>query len=171
MNVIRVVNAARASSCDGGDPGEWLPMLGLVFTLRIDGGAMESGDGLVRGVDIVLLRLDWCIEESVALSGEISISSGGDSSVADAIDWGNCFEVAESGEVSLLPTNGTVWRRRRELAGASGGKRAIFEAGSEGLGPQLDIGEKNDGDVGLRKSPAKDERSETRLPSDAALCE
>ncbi len=39
----------------------------------------------------------------------------------------------------------------------------------DGLGPQLDIGEKN-GDVGLLKSPAKDEKSE-KLPSDAVLCE
>ena len=72
-------------------------------------------------------------------------------------DCGKCFDVAESGEDSA-PIKGTVCRRRKELAGANGGRRAIFEAGTEGLGPQLDNGEKK-GDVGLLKS-ANEERSE-----------
>ena len=143
--------------------------MGLVFALRLDGGAIERGDGLVMGVGMVLLRLDWCMDESVALRGEISISSCGDSSEDTAIGIGSCFEVAESGEDSV-PMSGTVCRRRKELAGGSGGRRAIFCAGSDGLGPQLDIGEKN-GEVGLLKSPAKDDRSEKQLPIDVALCE
>lgn len=144
-------------------------MMGLVLVLRDEGGAIESGLGLVMGVGMVLLRLDKCMEESVALSGETSISSWGDSREAIAIECGSCFEVAESGDDSF-PRSGTVCRRRRELAGAKGGSLAIFCAGKDGLGPQLDIGEKK-GEVGLLKSPAKDERSEKQLPIDAVLCE
>ena len=46
MNIVRVINAARASSGGGGDAGVWLTMPRFVFTLRIDRGAMDSGDGL-----------------------------------------------------------------------------------------------------------------------------
>lgn len=125
MNVMSVLSAARASSCDGGEEGEWLPMMGLVLVLRVEGGAIERGLGLVMGVGMVLLRLDRCMEESVALSGETSISSCGESKDDAAIECGSCFDVAESGEESL-PVNGTVCRRRKELAGARGGRRAIF---------------------------------------------
>ena len=58
MKVMSVDNAARASSWEGGDAGEWLPMLGLVFAPMFDGGAIDNGEGLVSGVGIVLLRLD-----------------------------------------------------------------------------------------------------------------
>jgi len=125
MNVISVLKAARASSCDGGEEGEWLPMLGEVLALRVKGIAIGKGDGFVMGVGIVLLRLERCMEGSVALSGETSVSSYGDSNDEEAIGCGSCFEVAESGEESL-PMSGTVCRRRNELAGARGGKRAIF---------------------------------------------
>jgi hypothetical protein len=86
MNVISVLSAARASSCDGGEEGEMLglalePMFGL--TLRVEGGAIiERGDGLVRGV---LLGREWCRDElSVVLRGEISISSRGESRLEEA---------------------------------------------------------------------------------------
>ncbi len=103
MNVISVDSAARASSWEGAEEGDTLPMLGLV--------------------------------------------SGGDFREEAAIGCGGCFDVAESGEVFAL-ISGTVWRRRRELVGATGGSRAILEAVKEGLGPQIDIGEKK-GEVGL----------------------
>lgn len=103
------------------------------------------------------------------LRGETSISSIGDSRDEFARDCGSCFDAAESGECSAL-VRGTVWRRRRELAGARGGRRAILGAGIEGLGPQLDIGEKY-GEVGLLKSPAKEERSDQHVPKDVTLCE
>jgi len=155
MNVMRVERAARASSWDGGDEGEWLPIAGLVFAVlgpMLDGGAME------RGLRLVVLERDCCIDESVALKGDTSISSCGDSKFEIPREWGRRLEVAESGDDSA-PVRGTVCRRRKELAGASGGRRAIFEAGRDGLGPQLDSGEKK-GDVGLLKSLANDERSE-----------
>ncbi len=125
MNVINVDSAARASSCDGGEVGEWLPMMGLVLALKLEGGAMDRGDGLVMGVGMVLLRLEWWMDESVALRGETSISSWGDSRDEEAMDCGSCLEVTDSGEESL-PISGTVCRRRSELAGARGGRRAIF---------------------------------------------
>lgn len=99
--------------------------------------------------------------------GEASISSKGDSKEKVASGGGGCFDVADSGEDSV-PINGTVWRRRKELLGAMGGSRATFCAGSEGLGPQLDIGEKK-GEVGLLKSLANDEMSEKQLFMDAVL--
>ena len=46
MNVMSVDRAARASSCDGGEDGDELPMLGLVFAvlgLIFDGGAIDKG--------------------------------------------------------------------------------------------------------------------------------
>ncbi len=137
MNVISVDSAARASSWEGAEEGDTLPMLGLVFAvlrLTLDGGAINRGLAFV-----VLARAGF-----EALSGDISISSGGDSREEAAVDCGRWFDVAESGEVFAL-ISGTVWRRRRELVG---GSRAILEAGKEGLGPQLDIGEKK-GEVGL----------------------
>lgn len=130
-------------------------MLGL----RLGGGAIDRGLGFVVPVRV----------GSVALSGDTSISSNGDSMVDAANDWGRCLEVAESGEISA-PIRGTVWRRRNELVGAKGGSRAIFAAGKDELGPQLDIGEKK-GEVGLRKSLAKEDISEKQLFSDAVLCE
>lgn len=54
--------------------------------------------------------------------------------------------------------------------GANGGRRAIFAAGKDGLGPQLDIGEKK-GEAGLRNSLAKEDISEKQLFRDAVLCE
>ncbi len=129
MNVISVDSAARASSWEGAEEGDTLPMLGLVFAvlrLTLDGGAINRGLAFV-----VLARAG-----SEALSGDISISSGGDSREKAAVDCGRCFDVAESGEVSAL-ISGTVWRRRRELVGANGGSRAILEAGTEGLGGLL----------------------------------
>ena len=126
-------------------------MAGLVFALfglMLDGGAIE------RGLRVVVLDRDWCIIESVALKGDTSISSCGDSRFDIPSECGKCFDVAESGEDSA-PVRGTVCRRRKELAGASGGRRAIFEAGRAGLGPQLDNGEKI-GEVGLRNSLAND---------------
>lgn len=142
MNVISVDSAARASSWEGAEEGDTLPMLGLVSAmlgLMPDGGAIDRGLGFV-----VLVRAG-----STAPSGDTSISAGAGGGSRDevAIDCGRCFDVAESGEVSEL-IGGTVWRRRREPVGANGGSRAILEAGKEGLGPQLDIGEKK-GVVGL----------------------
>ena len=128
-------------------------MLGLVLGVILDGGAIE------RGLKFAVVERDCCIAAgSVALEGDMSISSCGDSTFVIPKECGRCFEVAESGDDSA-PIKGTVCRRRKELAGANGGRRAIFEAGREGLGPQLDVGEKK-GDVGLLKSLAKDDRSE-----------
>lgn len=158
-----MLKAARASSCEGGEEGDTLPMLGLVLAvlgLMLEGGAIDD-----RGLGFVVAVRGG----SVALSGDTSISSSGDSRDEAASDWGSCFDVAESGEVSA-PMRGTVWRRRKEFVGASGGKRAIFEAGKDGLGPQLDIGEKK-GEVGLLKSLAKEDMSEKQLFKDAVLCE
>ena len=152
---MSVDRAARASSCDGGEAGDELPMLGLVlavFGLMLDGGAID------KGLRFAVLERDCCVVGSVGLNGDTSISSCGDSRFEMPSDCGKCFDVAESGEDSA-PIKGTVCRRRKELAGANGGRRAIFEAGRDGLGPQLDKGEKN-GDVGLRKSGAYEERSE-----------
>ena len=82
------------------------------------GGALEWGDGFeVDG-------RDGC-KGSVALRGEISISSWGESRLEDAIDEGRCFAVAESGEESA-EISGTVCRRRNAPAGTKGGRRAIF---------------------------------------------
>lgn len=69
--------------------------LGLLeLAVMLEGGAIERGDGFeVEG------REGWR-EGSVALRGETSISSWGESRVEDAIDWGRCFDVAESGEDS-----------------------------------------------------------------------
>lgn len=94
--------------------------LGLLeLGVMVEGGAMERGDGFeVEG------REAWR-EGSVTLTGEMSISSWGESRVEDAIDWGSCFDVAESGEDSE-EISGTVWRRRNEPAGARGGSLAIF---------------------------------------------
>ena len=128
MNVIRVDRAARASSCEGGDEGELFEVrgLGLIAELgllelgvMLEGGAMERGDGLE--VD----EREGCREGSVALMGEMSISSWGESRVEDAIDWGRSLEAVESGEESE-EISGTVCRRRNALAGAKGGRRAIF---------------------------------------------
>ena len=91
----------------------------LELGVILEGGAMERGDGFE--VD----ERDGCRAGSVALRGEISISSWGESRVEDAIDWGRCFEVAESGEESD-EISGTVCRRRNAPAGAKGGRRAIF---------------------------------------------
>lgn len=137
MKVISVDSAARASSWEGAEEGDTLPMLGLVLGLMPDGGGIDRG----LAFD-VLFRT-----ESKALIGDTSISSGGDSREEVAIDCGRWFDVAESGEFSEL-ISGTVWRRRKELVGANGGSRAILEAGKEGLGPQLDMGEKK-GEPGL----------------------
>ena len=125
---MSVDRAARASSCEGGDEGELLAVRGLALIaelgtlelgVMLEGGAMERGDGCeVDGREA-------CREASVALRGEISISSCGESRVEDAIDWGSFFEVAESGEESE-EMSGTVWRRRNAPAGAKGGRRAIF---------------------------------------------
>ena len=66
---------------------------------------------------------------------------------------------------------GKVPRRgRRELALARSGKRACCE-GMQGLGPQLEAGEKN-GEFGLRRSPEKLETmvlSEYDVITDVAL--
>ena len=80
---------------------------------------MERGDGFeVDGRDA-------CRDGSVALRGESSISSWGESRLEDAIDWGRCFEAGDSGEESE-EIRGTVCRRRNAPAGAKGGRRAIF---------------------------------------------
>lgn len=94
--------------------------LGLLeLGVMMEGGAMERGDGFeVKG------RECWR-EESVALTGEMSISSWGESRVEDAVDWGRCFDVSESGE-ECEEISGTVWRRRKAPAGARGGSLAIF---------------------------------------------
>jgi len=155
MNVISVERAVRASSWEGAEEGDTLPMLGLVFDmlgLMLDGGAIGR-----RIVFVVPLR-----------ASSESISSSGDSMDEAGSDCGRC-DVAESGEESEL-IRGTVWRRRKELVGANGGRRAIFEAGKDGLGPQLDIGEKK-GEVGLLRSLAKEDTSEKQLFNDAVLCE
>lgn len=79
MNVINVESAARASSWEGADEGETLPILGLVFRvlgLRLGGGAIDRGLGFVVPVRV----------GSVALSGDTSISSDGDSMVDAASD-------------------------------------------------------------------------------------
>lgn len=98
----------------------------------LGGGAMETG--LVpTEVGIVVLGREGSIPR-----GEMSICSGCEPRFV-VVSW--FFESGESG-VSEEPTKGTVWRRRRELAGASGGSRAVFGAGIAGEGPQLDKGEK-----------------------------
>jgi len=137
-------------------------MLGLVFAvlgLMLDGGAISTGL-----VFVVPVRAG-----SVALGGSTSISSSGDSRDEAASECGGFFDVAESGVVSAL-ISGTVWRRRKELVGANGGRRAILEAGKDGLWPQLDIGEKK-GEVGLLNSLEKVDMSEKQLFKDAVLCE
>lgn len=100
---MRVDKAARASSWEGGDEGELLEVrgLGLMAELgllelgvMLEGGAMERGDGFE--VD----ERDGRRAGSVALRGDMSISSWGESRVEAAIDCGSCFEVAESGEKS-----------------------------------------------------------------------
>ena len=153
MNVMSVDKAARASSCDGGEDGECPPMLGLVFAviglMVVDGGAMDKGLRFA-----VLVRECWSV---LALKGDTCISSCGESRWHMPSEVGKCLDVAESGDDSA-PIKGTVCRRRKELAGAKGGRRAIFEAGREGLGPQLDNGEKK-GELGLLKSLVND-RSE-----------
>lgn len=83
------------------------------------GGAMERGDGFE--VDV----REGYREGSVALRGEMSISSWGESRVEDAIDWGRCWWAVESGEESE-EISGTVCRRLKAPAGAKGGRRAIF---------------------------------------------
>lgn len=83
------------------------------------GGAMERGDGFE--VDV----REGYREGSVALRGEMSISSWGESRVDDAIDWGRCWWTVESGEESE-EISGTVCRRLKAPAGAKGGRRAIF---------------------------------------------
>ena len=94
--------------------------LGLLeLVVMLEGGAMDRGDGFE--VD----ERDGCREGSVALRGEISISSWGESRLEDAIDEGRCFAVAESGEESA-EISGTVCRRRNAPAGTKGGRRAIF---------------------------------------------
>ena len=117
MNFMSVDKAARASSCEGGDEGEGeenvlvLPMLGLMLDtmlgLSVDGGAIERGLVFVTGVGMIVLGRDWCIDEPMALSGDTSISSTGDSRLDETSDCGSCFEVVESGEDSA-PTRGTV---------------------------------------------------------------
>jgi len=144
MNLRSVSSAALASSCDGGDEGEdmllgLLPMLGLM----VNGGAMEKGLLLlVLGVGCVVLGLDWCMAVSIP-SADMSIGSREDSTFVDG-SWGAFWDVEELGDPA--PTSGTVWRRFKD-AGANFGSRA-FCAGTLGLGPQLETGEKN-GDVGL----------------------
>ena len=155
MNVMSVDRAARASSWEGGEDGDWLPMLGLVFAvlgLMLEGGAMESG------LRLAVLERECCAAGSVALKGDTSMSSCGDSRDEIPSVCGNHFDAGESGEDSAA-VRGTVCRRRKELAGANGGRRAIFEAGRDGLGPQLDSDEKK-GDVGLLKSLANEDKSE-----------
>ena len=72
---MRVDKAARASSWEGGDEGELLAVRGLALMAApgklemLEGGAMDRGDGFV--VD----GREACRDGSVALSGEISISS------------------------------------------------------------------------------------------------
>ena len=125
---MRVDRAARASSWEGGDEGELLEVSGLALMaelglleldVMLEGGAIERGEGFE--VD----ERDGCKEGSVALRGEMSISSWGESRADDAIDWGRTFELAKSGEVSE-EISGTVCRRRNAPAGAKGGRRAIF---------------------------------------------
>ena len=94
---------------------------------------------------MVVLGLD-CSNAASGLIDDISISSIGDSSVVDKV----VFAVTNS-DVGSIPTSGTVCRRRRGFAGASGGSRAAFCAGTAGEGPALEIGEKK-GEVGLLKS-------------------
>lgn len=94
--------------------------LGLLqLDVMLEGGAIERGDGFE--VD----EREGCSEGSVALRGEMSISSCGESRVEGAIDCGGGFAVAESGEESE-EISGTVCRRRNAPAGARGGRRAIF---------------------------------------------
>lgn len=94
--------------------------LGLLeLGVMLEGGAMERGDGFVVDGRVV------CRDVSVALRGEMSISSWGESRVEDAIDWGRFLEVVESGEESE-EIRGTVCRRRKAPVGAKGGRRAIF---------------------------------------------
>lgn len=145
---MSVERAARASSWDGGEEGDCDWLLGL----------MLGGGAIVRGLRVAVLERDGCVAGSVALKGDTSISSCGDSRFAMLRECGRGFDVAESGEDSA-PIKGIVCRRRKEFAGANGGRRAIFEAGADGLGPQLDNGEKK-GDVGLLKSLANDDKSE-----------
>ena len=67
---------------------------------------------------------------------------------------GGGSEVGDSVTNAPAPVAGKVCRRGREAALASGGRRLCCE-GINGLGPQLESGEKN-GDVGLRISGEKD---------------
>ena len=75
---MRVDKAARASSWEGGDEGELLAVSGLALMaelgtlelgVMVEGGAMERGEGFE--VD----RRERCRGGSVALRGDISISS------------------------------------------------------------------------------------------------
>lgn len=80
---MSVDRAARASSWDGGDEGELLEVRGLALIVELgllEGGAMERGDGFE--VD----EREGCKDGSVALRGEMSISSWGESMVEDATD-------------------------------------------------------------------------------------
>ena len=91
--------------------------------------------------------------------GDSSISSSGDSRVGIAILECEYFIEGASGTGASVtkapaPVAGKVWRRGREAALASGGKRLCCE-GIIGLGPQLESGEKN-GEVGLLISGEKD---------------
>ena len=94
--------------------------LGLLeLGVMLEGGAMERGDGFeVDGREV-------CRDGSVALRGEMSMSSWGESRGEDAIAWGRFFEVVESGE-EFEEIKGTVCRRRNAPVGAKGGRRAIF---------------------------------------------
>lgn len=91
--------------------------------------------------------------------GDSSISSLGDPSAGVSMDCCRKFSLVgsdEPGEVMYdgsEPTTGKVWRRGRELALASVGRRVCW-ADMRGLGLELETGEKY-GDVGLRKSPEK----------------
>ena len=81
-------------------------MLGLVFVVamlgdRLDGGAIERGDGLVVEERDKAGFWSWFVR------GDTSIPSSGDSKDEAANDCGSCFEVSESGEVSV-PIKGTV---------------------------------------------------------------
>ena len=81
-------------------------MLGLVLVVpmlgdRLDGGAIERGDGLV------VVDRERAEFGSWFVIGETSMPSKGDSRDEAANDCGRCFEVSESSEVSV-PINGTV---------------------------------------------------------------
>lgn len=84
--------------------------------------------------------------------GDSSISSSGDSRDGTAMQECEYFigggsETGGSVTNAPAPTAGKVCRRGRDAALASGGRRLCCDEIS-GLGPQLELGEKN-GDVGL----------------------